>query len=86
MPKESSEHPLSTGMLGMLDAAADERNGGAFLLLAKAAAEGAALLELALTSTEEDKAEADGNPYLHAIGTNGVLGARRNVQNGVKPA
>ncbi|RLN42300.1 hypothetical protein C2845_PM01G39510 [Panicum miliaceum] len=82
MPKESSEQPLSTGMLGMLDAAVGQRNGGAFLPFAKAAAEGAALLELALTPTEEDKAEVDGNPYLHAAGTNGVLAARRNVQNG----
>jgi len=86
MLKESSEHPLLTGMLGMFDAAAGERNGGAFLPFAKAAVEKAALLELALTPTKEDKAEADGNLYFHAAETNGVPAAQRNVRTVVKPA
>lgn len=86
MLKESSEHPLLTGMLGMFDVVDSERNSGAFLPFAKAAVEGAALLELALMPTEEDKAEADGNLYFHAAETNGVPAARRNVRAGVKPA
>ena len=69
MLKESSKHPLLTGMLGMFDAAAGEQNGGAFLPFAKAAVEGAALLELALMPTEEDKAEADGNLYCRGVET-----------------
>ena len=83
---ELRAHPLLTGMLGMFDAAAGERNGGAFLPFAKAAVEEAALLELALTPTKEDKAEADGNLYFHAAETNGVPAAQRNVRTGVKPA
>ena len=67
-------------MLGMLDAAAGDRNSGAFLPFAKTAVEWAALLELALMPTEEDKAEADGNLYFHAAETNGVPAAQRNVK------
>ena len=86
MLKESSEHPLLTGMLGMFDVAAGEWNGGAFLPFAKAAVEEAVLLELTLTPTKEDKAEADGNLYFHAAETNGVPAAQRNIRTGVKPA
>uniref|UniRef100_A0A0A9DTM3 HTH myb-type domain-containing protein n=1 Tax=Arundo donax TaxID=35708 RepID=A0A0A9DTM3_ARUDO len=93
-PKESSEHPLPIGTLGALDAAAGQRNGGAFLPFAKdkARAEGAvaALPELALAPTEKDTvaatAEVEGKPYLDAGSNNGVVGARRDLQNGVKPA
>jgi hypothetical protein len=88
-PKESSEHPLPIDSLGALDAAAGQRNGGAFLPFAKdkAAAEAAALPELALAPAEKDAGEADRKPYLDAAaGANGGLGARRDVQNGVKPA
>ncbi|RLM91408.1 putative transcription factor GLK2 [Panicum miliaceum] len=87
-PKESSEHPLPIDTLGALDAAAGERNGGAFLPFGKdkAAAEGAALPELALAPSEKDAAEADRKPYLDAAGANGGLGARRDLQNGAKPA
>ncbi|KAL6848019.1 hypothetical protein ACP4OV_022147 [Aristida adscensionis] len=93
-PRESSEHPLPLDTLGALDAG--QRNGGgAFLPFAKdkgaaAADGGAALPELALAPAEKDAvaavAEADRKPYRDAGGSNGVLGARRDVQNGVKPA
>nr|TKW13752.1 hypothetical protein SEVIR_5G121300v2 [Setaria viridis] len=87
-PKESSEHQLPIDTLGALDTAAGQRNGGAFLPFAKdkAAAEAAALPELALAPAEKDAAETDRKPYLDAAGANGGLGARRDVQNGVKPA
>ncbi|PUZ58309.1 hypothetical protein GQ55_5G498900 [Panicum hallii var. hallii] len=87
-PKESSEHPLPIDTLGALDAAAGQRNGGAFLPFGKdkAAAEGAALPELALAPSEKDAAEAERKPYLDAAGANGGLGARRDLQNGAKPA
>ncbi|PAN32534.1 hypothetical protein PAHAL_5G494900 [Panicum hallii] len=87
-PKESSEHPLPIDTLGALDAAAGQRNGGAFLPFGKdkVAAEGAALPELALAPSEKDAAEAERKPYLDAAGANGGLGARRDLQNGAKPA
>ena len=88
MPKESSEHPLPIDTLGALDAAAaGQRNGGAFLPFGKdkAAADGAALPELALAPAEKDAGEADRKPYLDAAGANGGLGARRDLQNGAKP-
>jgi len=87
-PKESSEHPLPIDTLGALDAGAGQRNGGAFLPFGKdkAAAEGAALPELALAPAEKDAGEADRKPYLDAAGANGGLGARRDLQNGAKPA
>ncbi|KAL6626851.1 hypothetical protein ACP70R_030577 [Stipagrostis hirtigluma subsp. patula] len=87
-PRESSEHPLP---IDALDAGAGvQRNGGAFLPFAKdkGAADGAALPELALAPAEKEvgvsAAEVERKPYLDS--TNGVLGARRDVQNGVKPA
>ena len=87
MPKESSEHPLPIDTLGALDAGAGQRNGGVFLPFGKdkAAAEGAALPELALAPAEKDAGEADRKPYLDAAGANGGLGARRDLQNGAKP-
>ncbi|XP_066313764.1 transcription factor NIGTH1-like [Miscanthus floridulus] len=90
-PKESSEHPLPIDTLCAHDAAAGQRNGGAFLPFAKdkttSAAEGAALPELALAPADKDAADADRKPYLDAGSNNGVLGARRDVvQNGVKSA
>ncbi|WVZ72523.1 hypothetical protein U9M48_020965 [Paspalum notatum var. saurae] len=91
-PKESSEHPLPIDTLGARDAAAaGQRNGGAFLPFAKdktSAEAGPALPELALAPADKDAAEADRKPYLDAGGgNNGAgLGARRDAQNGVKPA
>ncbi|KAF8663120.1 hypothetical protein HU200_055720 [Digitaria exilis] len=93
-PKESSEHPLpidtTLGAAAAAAAAAGQRNGGsgAFLpfVAKEKAAEGAAsaaLPELALAPAEKDVAEGERKPYLEA---NGGLGARRDVQNGVKPA
>ncbi|XP_062179370.1 transcription factor NIGTH1-like [Phragmites australis] len=89
--KECSEHPLPIDSLG----AAGQHNGSAFLPFAKdkAVAEGAvakALPELALAPAEKDAvasaAEVGRKPYLDAGSNNDVLGSRRDIQNGVKPA